>query len=240
MTSCAILIPARYNSSRYVGKPLVELDGVPMIRRVYDVCKATGLDTYVLTDDMRIFDLFGPRNCWIDTAKSYRNGTERCAAAANDPNFREHLGDYDYYINVQGDMPDVTVGMINLIRQVHDITNNGPVTLFTDMAPELQDDPNTVKLVGDNGGRALWFGRGMTGYGLHHLGIYGYTKKELEKYLDLDYTNEEDVEQLEQLRWLRNGFTINLGKVEFDGVEINTPEDVERWNNAKNSMANMG
>ena len=71
MSKTAILIPARYASTRFPGKPLVELDGVPMIKRVYDACVASKIPTYVLTDDMRIFDLFGPRQCWIDQEKDY-------------------------------------------------------------------------------------------------------------------------------------------------------------------------
>ena len=71
MTSTAILIPARYGSTRYPGKPLVLLDGIPMIKRVYQQCKKSGLDTYVLTDDMRIYELFGPSKCWIEETEYF-------------------------------------------------------------------------------------------------------------------------------------------------------------------------
>lgn len=229
MTSTAILIPARYDSKRFPGKPLVDLNGKPMIKRVFDICKSTGLDTYVLTDDMRIFNLFGERESWIDRTKEFANGTERCAAAATDEAFIQYLGKYDQFINVQGDMPDVTVEMIeNCISSLRYY----PVsvsTVFAEMPEEEQNNPNSVKMVrSDN--QALWFGRGMTGYGDWHLGVYGYTREALERYPTMRVEKEERVEKLEQLRWLKNGWQIRCSSVQFNGVEINTPEDAKKWN----------
>ena len=226
MTSSVILIPARYNSTRYPGKPLAMLDGVPMIKRVYDACTASKIPTYVLTDDMRIFDLFGPRQCWIDQEKEYANGTERCAGAITDSNFIKYLGHYDNIINVQGDMPDVDVAMIQQV-QWH-LQHYSVTTVFTEMPKEKQDDPNTVKMI-KAGDQALWFGRGITGYGDWHLGIYGYRRNALEMYSTLKVTLEEDIEQLEQLRWLKNGWQIGCLSVQYNGVEINAPEDVDLW-----------
>ncbi len=227
MTSTAILIPARYGSTRYPGKPLCMLDGVPMIKRVFDVCKSTGLDTYVLTDDMRIFNLFGTRESWIDQTEDFANGTERCAAAATDKDFVQYLGDYDQFINVQGDMPDVTVEMIETTQK--QLNQYKVSTVCTMMPEEKQNDPHTVKLV-RGAGKCLWFGRGMTGYGDWHLGIYGYRREALQAYPNLIGTREEQVEQLEQLRWLKNGWQIGCSSVQFNGIEINTPEDAEKWN----------
>ena len=107
MTSSAILIPARYASTRFPGKPLAMLDGVSMIRRVFRTCVDSGFDTYVLTDDERIYDEIGP-HCYIDD-EEYDNGTERCGGAVNK---WDKLDNYDQFINVQGDMPDVTKQMI--------------------------------------------------------------------------------------------------------------------------------
>jgi 3-deoxy-manno-octulosonate cytidylyltransferase (CMP-KDO synthetase) len=222
----AILIPARYGSTRFEGKPLAMLDGVPMIKRVYDACTASKIPTYVLTDDMRIFDLFGPRQCWIDQEKEYANGTERCAGAITDSNFIKYLGHYDNIINVQGDMPDVDVAMIQQV-QWH-LQHYSVTTAFTEMPKEQQDDPNTVKMI-KAGDQALWFGRGITGYGDWHLGIYGYRRNALEMYSTLKVTLEEDIEQLEQLRWLKNGWQIGCLSVQYNGVEINAPEDVDLW-----------
>jgi 3-deoxy-manno-octulosonate cytidylyltransferase (CMP-KDO synthetase) len=225
MTSTAILIPARYNSARFPGKPLAMLDGVPMIKRVYDACIASKIPTYVLTDDMRIFELFNTRNCWIDEAH-YENGTERCAGAIKNDFFKQ----YDQFINVQGDMPDVTLEMIEKTKW-H--LQHYPVTTMCAMMPEKeQNDPNTVKLV-RAADKCLWFGRGIVGYGDWHLGIYGYKRNSLEMYPSLFSTREERLEGLEQLRWLKGGWDIGVFPCEFNGIEINTPEDAEKWNDSR-------
>jgi len=217
----AILIPARYGSTRFPGKPLAMLDSVPMIKRVYDACTASKIPTYVLTDDIRIYELFGPNKCWIDQT-DYENGTERCAGAVKN-DFFSH---YDQFINVQGDMPDVTVEIIQQV--LWHLKNYSVTTVFTNMPEDKQNDPNSVKMV-RGGDQALWFGRGMTGYGDWHLGVYGYNRNSLELYSGLEVTQEEQVEKLEQLRWLKNGWQIGCLSVQYNGVEINSPEDVEEW-----------
>lgn len=221
MMSSAILIPARYNSTRFPGKPLAMLDGVPMIKRVYDACIASKIPTYVLTDDQRIYNLIGA-NCLLDH-REYENGTERCAGAV--AKF-DVLDQYKNFINVQGDMPDVTLEMIekaNWHLQHYPVT-----TVFTQMQEDKQNDPNSVKMV-RSGDQALWFGRGMTGYGDWHLGVYGYKRNALELYPTLQIEQEEQVEKLEQLRWLKNGWQIGCLSVQYNGVEINAPEDVDLW-----------
>ena len=225
MKSTAILIPARYGSTRFPGKPLAKLDGVPMIKRVYDACIASKMPTYVLTDDMRIFNLFGPNKCWIEQehVAPYTNGTERIAGAVSK---WEELNKYDNFINVQGDMPNVTVDMI---KSVDWHLKHYPITtLWTDMPKEMQDDPHTVKMI-RSGDKVLWFGRGITGYGDWHLGIYGYKRNPLEFYMTYEVEQEEQVEKLEQLRWLKAGWDIGCVQTEFNGVEINTPEDIDKW-----------
>ena len=222
MKSTAILIPARYGSTRYPGKPLAMLDGVPMIKRVYDACVASKIPTYVLTDDMRIFNLFGSDKCWIDQ-KEYDNGTERVAGAIQNDFFNE----YDQFINVQGDMPDVTLQMIE--RCVEWLKYYQISTVYAEMPKAMQDDPNSVKMV-RAGDKALWFGRGLTGYGHWHLGVYGYKRNPLLFYRGMEVTQEEQVEKLEQLRWLKAGWDIGCSCVEFNGIEINSPEDLKAWN----------
>jgi len=221
MTSSAILIPARYGSTRFEGKPLCMLDGVPMIKRVYDACSASKIPTYVLTDDERIAKMFQNTSVLIDS-EPYRNGTERCAGALK----QDYLNKYDQFINVQGDMPDVTLQMIE--RCIEWLKYYPISTVFTNMRKEEQDNPASVKMV-RAGDQALWFGRGMTGYGDWHLGVYGYKRNALQHYSNLEYTQEEDIEQLEQLRWLKNGWQIGCSSVYFNGVEINTKEDVYLW-----------
>lgn len=221
MISSAILIPARYASTRLPGKPLIELDGVPMIKRVYDACIASKIPTYVLTDDTRIAQVFKNTSVIIDDTP-YENGTERCAGAIK----LDYMQKYDQFINVQGDMPDVTVAMIDQV--LWHLKNYSVTTIFTDMPEDKQNDPNSVKMV-RGGDQALWFGRGMTGYGDWHLGVYGYRRNALEMYSGLEVTQEEQVEKLEQLRWLKNGWQIGCLSVQYNGVEINSPEDVEEW-----------
>lgn len=221
MTSSAILIPARYGSTRFPGKPLALLDGVPMIKRVYDACTASNLPTYVLTDDQRIYNVIGA-NCLIDH-REYENGTERCAGAV--AKF-DVLDRYNQFINVQGDMPDVTE---ELIRQcLIQLSQYAVSTVYTEMPKEEQERPSSVKLVRSDD-KCLWFGRGMTGYGDWHLGVYGYTREALKIYNSLPVPKEEHIEKLEQLRWLKRGWNIGCKSVYFKGVEINTPEDVDVW-----------
>jgi 3-deoxy-manno-octulosonate cytidylyltransferase (CMP-KDO synthetase) len=219
----AILIPARYGSTRYPGKPLAMLDSVPMIKRVYDACTASKTPTYVLTDNKTIAQCIKSTggNVYIDS-KDYANGTERCAGAIESKLFDQ----YDQFINVQGDMPDVTLQMIE--RCIEWLKYYPISTVWTDMPKEMQDDPNSVKMV-RAGDQCLWFGRGMTGYGHWHLGIYGYRRDALELYPDLEITVEEETEKLEQLRWLKSGWQIGCSSVYFNGVEINSPEDVDIW-----------
>jgi 3-deoxy-manno-octulosonate cytidylyltransferase (CMP-KDO synthetase) len=219
----AILIPARYGSTRFEAKPLAILDGKPMITRVADICQTSGIDTFVLTDDRSIgmAAKAAGHNVYLDT-EDYGNGTERCAGAISNQMFDK----YDQFINVQGDMPDVTVEMIE--KCISSLTHYSVSTVFAEMPEDKQNDPNSVKMV-RAGNQALWFGRGMTGYGDWHLGIYGYKREALELYSGLEVTQEEEVEKLEQLRWLKNGWQIGCKSVYFNGVEINTPQDVEEW-----------
>lgn len=193
-----------------------------MIKRVYETCARTGIDTYVLTDDMRIARLFNWNNCWIEETE-YENGTERCAGAVSNKMFSK----YTKFINVQGDMPDVTVDMIE--KCITGLLSYTVSTVFTDLPTELQNDPSSVKMI-RAGDKALWFGRGMTGYGNWHLGVYGYRRHALEMYQSLSVPIEEEVEKLEQLRWLKAGWDIGCLHTEFNGIEINTPDDLEKWN----------
>jgi len=203
------------------------LDGVPMIKRVYDACIASKIPTYVLTDDPRIAQVFQNTSIIIDS-EDYKNGTERCAGAIK----LDYMQKYDQFINVQGDMPDVTLQMIE--RCIEWLQYYPISTVWTDMPKEMQDDPNSVKMV-RAGDQCLWFGRGITGYGHWHLGVYGYRRDALELYPDLEVTIEEETEKLEQLRWLKSGWQIGCSSVYYNGVEINSPEDIVTWH-IKNSQ----
>lgn len=225
MTSSAILIPARYNSTRFPGKPLALLHNIPMVRMVYERCrkaaKEINADVIVLTDDERIAERFDPTQVYLDKT-DYENGTERCAGFVS----TEEGKKYSRIINVQGDMPDVTTDIIKYA--FYNLNQYEVTTVHTDMDPKLREDPNSVKMI-EGAGKALWFGRGFTKYGKHHLGVYGYWTSILERYPNMPVTAEEDIEQLEQLRWLKNGCTIGTQSVYFKGIEINSPEDVDKW-----------
>ena len=224
----AILIPARYGSTRFEGKPLCMLDGVPMIKRVYDACVASKIPTYVLTDDVRIASVFQNTSVIIDDT-DYANGTERCAGAIK----LDYMQKYNKFINVQGDMPDVTLDMIE--KALWHLKHYPVTTVFTDMPEDKQNDPNSVKMV-RGADQALWFGRGMTGYGDWHLGVYGYRRNPLEMYTGLPVEREEEVEKLEQLRWLKNGWQVGCLNVQYNGVEINSPEDVNEWHEKREKV----
>lgn len=223
MTSTAILIPARYGSTRFPGKPLTDLDGKPMIERVVDACQETGLQVVVLTDDIQIHRAVMNKCMVITDPTDYENGTERCAGASKD----EWLKKKTHFINVQGDMPDVTPDIIFAVKELLD-KGADVATVYTDMDETERLNLNTVKMIKgtDN---AQWFGRGFAHYGYRHLGIYGYTREALQFYPALKITEEEEIEKLEQLRWIKNGWQIKVSSVQFNGVEINTPQDVEIW-----------
>ena len=117
---------------------------------------------------------------------------------------------------------------------IKDLDHNQFVNVQGDMPEEKQNDPHTVKMI-RAADQALWFGRGMTGYGDWHLGIYAYKRNPLELYHSLEVTQEERVEKLEQLRWLKGSWQIGCLHTEFDGIEINTPEELEEWNSRANT-----
>ena len=212
----AILIPARLDSTRFPNKMLAELNGVPLIQRVYEKCKQSGLPTYVVTPDEGIKELIGKDTILVGDAE---NGTARCALAADYIN-------YANFINVQGDMPDITAEIITNVARL--LGKYDVVTAYTKMTDEQRNDPNTVKIV-HNKKTAKWFGRGITGYGDHHLGIYGYRNYILNDYKSLEIFPEEEIERLEQLRWIQNDVKIGVVEVEFNGIEINTREDLDKW-----------
>jgi 3-deoxy-manno-octulosonate cytidylyltransferase (CMP-KDO synthetase) len=214
----AILIPARYASTRFPGKMMAKLNGVPLVEHVYNKCAATGLDTYVLTDHQDIYNYMGANRCLM--TQEAENGTERCMQVIDE------VLEYDRYINVQGDMPDITPEIIRAVELT--LKHSDVATAYTPMDFNLRSDPNSVKMIHSRG-RAHWFLRASLTYGDHHLGVYGYNREAKIVYTTSTKYAEEDIEKLEQLRWIQNGLRIGVVEVEFDGIEINTPEDLEKW-----------
>ena len=214
----AILIPARYASTRFPGKMMSKLNGVPLVEHVFNRCAATGLDTYILTDHQDIYDYMGADKCIM--TQEADNGTERCMQVIDE------VLNYDRYINVQGDMPDITEDIIRAVEV--ELERSDVATAYTPMDLDLRNDPNSVKMIHSRG-RAHWFLRASLTYGDHHLGVYGYNREAKAMYNASKKFVEEDIEKLEQLRWIQNGQKIGVVEVEFDGIEINTPEDLEKW-----------
>ena len=224
----AIVIPARLGSTRYPNKMLLQVEpstntfaGRTLIERVFHKVSMVidPADIYVATDSKEIADLF-PDNA-IMTSIDCENGTERVAEAALE------LPEYDNFINVQGDLIDVPAFALHRMREM--LEDGVPlVTVCADMNEQDQADPNTVKCI-QTGYQAHWFCRAALPYGLWHIGMYGYSRKNLLDYPILYSFDEEKKESLEQLRWLQNGYRMSITKTTEPVNEINTPEDLIKW-----------
>ncbi|KAI3710267.1 hypothetical protein L2E82_40045 [Cichorium intybus] len=232
------IIPARYASSRFQGKPLVPILGKPMIQRTWERAKlATTLSQLVVaTDDERIADCcrgFGADV--IMTSQSCRNGTERCNEALT--NLKKK---FDVVVNIQGDEPliepDIIDGVVKVLQATPDAVFS---TAVTSLKAEDACDPNRVKCVVDNYGYAIYFSRGFIPFNksgkvnpefpyLLHLGIQSYDAKFLKIYPELPPTPLQLEEDLEQLKVLENGYKIKVIKVDHDAHGVDTPEDVEK------------
>ena len=234
------IIPARYASTRFPGKPLALIKGKPMIHRVYEQAQKSVLDAVVVaTDDVRIADAvmdFGGR--YVLTDPNHRSGTDRCREAL------EILdAQYDAVVNIQGDEPFIDPKQINQVVELicRDDTDLASLAKRIDDEDELFS-PNTVKVVMDKQGNALYFSRNpipfmrnldrkewfAKGTFYKHIGIYAYKAEVLRQIADLQPTTLELAESLEQLRWLENGLNIRMGLTESENVSIDQPKDIEK------------
>ena len=220
MTSTAIIIPARYNSTRFPGKALALVDGEPLVKRVADRCRASGYPVYISTDDQRIADVVKDSYTTLVDTKEYRNGTERCAGLLS----QDYMLDYTQFVNVQVDLCDVTPEMIE--KTVWHLQHYSITTLWSELTKRGSWDSNTVKLI-NSGDVAQWFTRHIIyNYGHHHLGLYGIRRRELQHYTDLEVTREEQLESLEQLRWIKAGYTIGALAIDHTSRSIDVPADL--------------
>ncbi|HTE19417.1 MAG TPA: 3-deoxy-manno-octulosonate cytidylyltransferase [Armatimonadota bacterium] len=239
------IIPARYASTRFPGKPLVHIAGRPMIEHVYRRASQAKLvdEVWVATDDARIFatvEAFGGRV--LMTRDDHPSGTDRIAEAA------EHL-QCDVVVNVQGDEPLLEPDEIDAV--VAPFAAN-PELVMTTAATPITDPadaaaPSVVKVVVDRDGYALYFSRlplpyYRSGSGAHlkHLGLYAYRKTFLQRYAALVPTPLEQAEALEQLRVLENGYRILVVPTPHDAVSVDVPEDLERVRRLVDGAANGG
>jgi len=238
------IIPARYASTRFPGKPLVDIQGKSMIRRVYEQClKCPQLNAVVVaTDDERILNevsSFGGHA--IMTLTSHQSGTDRCGEVIE---IMEKQGEaFDAVLNIQGDEPFIDPGQISKValQLIDDKVQIATLIKKIDTEDELFN-PNVVKVVLANNGRALYFSRSTIPYlrgheqkewlgqqtFYKHVGIYGYQTKILKKVINLSRGNLELAESLEQLRWLENGFLVFAEETDIESIAIDTPEDLSK------------
>lgn len=233
------IIPARYASTRFPGKPLALLGGKPVIQHVYEKVATMLEAAYVATDDERIYDVvkaFGGQV--VMTRTDHKSGTDRIEEA-----IEKIGGEWDVVVNVQGDEPFVAKSQLDTICHCFDDPTTQIATLgkpFESM--EAVQNPNSPKIVVDNMGFAMYFSRSVIPYVrgkeksswlthypfLKHLGIYAYRKDVLRQITQLPQSSLEIAESLEQLRWLQNGFKIKVGTTDVETVGIDTPQDLER------------
>lgn len=236
------IIPARFASTRFPGKPLVDIAGKSMIQRVYEqASKAKSLAKVVIaTDDERIAEevkKFGGN--FVFTASTHQSGTDRCAEVM------EQLPDFDVVINIQGDEPFIEPAQIDLLASCFSEEKVQLATLIKSIeSQESIYNPNSPKVVIDTNGRAIYFSRspipfirnGEPGVWAEkhlfykHIGIYGYRTDALKAITKLPPSSLEIAESLEQLRWIENGFYIQTKVTNSETVAIDTPEDLLKLN----------
>jgi len=233
------IIPARYASTRFPGKPLHPIAGKPLVQHVVEQCRKAGSlsEVIVATDDARIRDV-AAKFCRVEmTREDHPSGSDRIAEVAA-------RCDCDAVVNIQGDEPLIDPEVVNAVAQA--LANSEMSTAATPIkALEEYDNPNVVKVVVNAAGRALYFSRRTIPYlrdaasrsvdeqmaafpFLKHLGIYGYRRETLLRLVKFPVSPLENAEKLEQLRALENGIQIAVVKVDYDSVGVDVPEDVAR------------
>lgn len=244
------IIPARYASTRFPGKPLAKLGGKIVIQRVYEQVRSVLDDVYVATDDERIMNAvksFGGNV--VMTSPNHKSGTDRIEEAVN------IIGkNFDVVINIQGDEPFIHKSQIETICKCFDDQQTMIATLgrpFSekDTIKDLEN-PNSPKLICDNNGFAMYFSRSIIPYirgeeksnwinkfnYLKHIGLYAYRANVLREITKLPQSSLEIAENLEQLRWLQNGYRIKVGITNIETIGIDTPEDLEKAEEFINSQ----
>ncbi len=234
------IIPARYTSSRFPGKPLVDIGGKSMIQRVYEQAKkCTHLtEVIVATDDNRIYDhvsAFG--GIAVMTSPDHQSGTDRCAEVALT------YSQYNIVINVQGDEPYIDPEQITKLA----VCFNSPDVQIATLIKRVKDDqelhnPNSPKVVFNQLSEAIYFSRSALPHNrgeepqnwlefypyFKHIGIYGYRADVLQQITKLPISPLEKAESLEQLRWIENGYRITVAETELESYAIDTPEDLPK------------
>ena len=237
------IIPARYASTRFPGKPLTDMNGKTMIERVYEQVKNTVDAVYVATDDERIktaVTAFGGKV--VMTSPNHKSGTDRCYEA-----YLKAGSDCDIIINIQGDEPFIHPSQIETLKTCFDDVNTEIATLVKPFEAEGDFEstlfnPNSPKVVLNKKNEAMYFSRSVIPYlrgkeytqWLHdhtyykHIGLYAYRANVLKEITQLPQSPLELAESLEQLRWLENGYRIKVGITHQETIGIDTPEDMQK------------
>ena len=245
------VIPARYASTRFPGKPLAMLGDKTVIQRVYEQVTKCISDAYVATDDERIYShvlSWGGRA--VMTRTDHKSGTDRIEEAMEKIEQAEGRT-FDVVINVQGDEPFIRPEQIDSIRRCFDDAGTQIATLGIRFGNDTAavNNPNSPKIVVDNNGFAMYFSRSVIPYCrgiepsawagafpyLKHIGMYAYRRNVLREVTRLPQSPLELAESLEQLRWLQNGYRIKVGETQYETIGIDTPEDLEKANALINS-----
>lgn len=236
------VIPARFASTRFPGKPLVDIRGKTMVQRVYEqACKSAGLaDVVVATDDDRIFrhvlEIGGKA---MMTSDNHPSGTDRILEVA------EKMPDFEAYVNIQGDEPFIDPAQIDQVCAILTAGNGAFVGTLVKRMHDLQalQNPNTIKAVFGNDGRAIYFSRSPIPYlrdpdmlaqweqergFFKHIGIYGYSKDGLAQIKKMARGYLERAESLEQLRWMEHGLPIFIAETKLETQSVDSPEDLEK------------
>lgn len=230
------IIPARYNSSRFPGKPLAIISGISMIERVYRQAEKSGRFNKIIvaTDNQSIADEVNRFGGIVEmTPEDCLTGTDRVWEVLK-------KSELDGAVNIQGDEPLISE---DLISAIHDELTGGKTPVVTaafhnNSEADFQS-PNVVKCVFDSSGSALYFSRSpvpgqqLTGFSgfYHHVGIYGYTRKALAEFTALPPSRHEQMEKLEQLRFLDNGIRISVVQTEYRSIGVDVPKDIKKIEN---------
>jgi 3-deoxy-manno-octulosonate cytidylyltransferase (CMP-KDO synthetase) len=234
------IIPARYASTRFPGKPLVDISGKTMIQRVYEQAKkcSSFADVVVATDDDRIFDhVLGFDGKAVMTSSEHQSGTDRCAEVAS-----KHP-EYDIIINIQGDEPYIDPEQITKLAACF----NDPGTQIATLVKKIHTveelhNANSPKVLINKLSEAIYFSRSPLPHirgqepqnwlnyytYFKHIGIYGYRADVLQQITKLPVSSLEKAESLEQLRWIENGYKIKVAETELETVAVDTPEDLNK------------
>lgn len=237
------IIPSRYSSTRFPGKPLAMIGGKTMIHRVYERASKAFADVVVATDDQRIYDevvSFGGRA--VMTSENHQSGTDRCAEAAK--KYSQATGkEFNAVINIQGDEPFVDPKQL---LQLAELFNDPSVEIATLVKQAKTSDEvfseNTAKVIVNNLSQAVYFSRSPIPFYrgkdreqwvsshkyYRHIGVYAYRTDILQKITLLPQSSLELAEKLEQNRWIENGYTIKVCLTDFEGLAVDTPEDLEK------------